>query len=35
VNFTGVAGAGEMAMVEIEAASSQTLLGAERLLARL
>ncbi|HEX8104449.1 MAG TPA: MiaB/RimO family radical SAM methylthiotransferase, partial [Solirubrobacteraceae bacterium] len=34
VNFTGVAGAGEMAMVEVEAASSQTLTGAERLLAR-
>ena len=34
VNFAGVAGAGELAHVLIESASSQTLSGEERLLAR-
>ena len=34
VNFAGVSAPGEMAWVEVEAASSQTLTGAERLLAR-
>ena len=34
VNFAGVAAAGELAHVLIESASSQTLLGDERLLAR-
>ena len=34
VNFSGLAAPGELAQVEIESASSQTLSGAERLLAR-
>jgi tRNA-2-methylthio-N6-dimethylallyladenosine synthase len=34
VNFAGLAAAGELASVEIEAASSQTLIGEERLLER-
>jgi tRNA-2-methylthio-N6-dimethylallyladenosine synthase len=34
VNFSGLAAAGELAQVEITAATSQTLAGAERLLAR-
>ena len=34
VNFRGLAGAGEMAQVRIEAATSQTLSGEEQLLAR-
>jgi tRNA-2-methylthio-N6-dimethylallyladenosine synthase len=35
VNFTGLASPGELAHVEIQSASSQTLLGEEQLLARL
>jgi tRNA-2-methylthio-N6-dimethylallyladenosine synthase len=35
VNFTGVAAPGELASVEIESATSTTLAGEERLLARL
>ena len=34
VNFTGLAEAGELAQVHIQTASSQTLAGEERLLAR-
>ena len=34
VNFAGLAAPGELAQVEVERASSQTLSGAERLLAR-
>ena len=35
VNFTGLAQPGEMTMVDIESATSTTLAGEERLLARL
>jgi tRNA-2-methylthio-N6-dimethylallyladenosine synthase len=35
VNFSGLAAPGELAQVEIQSASSQTLLGEEQLLARL
>jgi tRNA-2-methylthio-N6-dimethylallyladenosine synthase len=34
VNFTGLAAAGELVQVEISEATSQTLIGEERLLAR-
>jgi len=34
VNFAGLAATGELAMVDIHAATSQTLMGEERLLAR-
>jgi hypothetical protein len=34
VNFTGLAAAGELAPVLIQSATSQTLMGEERLLAR-
>ena len=35
VNFSGLAEPGQMAMVEIESATSQTLAGSERLLSRI